>query len=287
MSFTAFKIAHKAVKTVFDHHDKLVLSSYDTTATWEAIKKHFNIETRYDLLDHCYAKFDKAYFASLCEKLSHLASDGDELCLHLFEDAGIFLAKATAALLPNVSDKLLTKNNLNIVCVGSVWKSWPLLQNGFNTEIAKSTYKFGLNLITLTQAMAIGAAYLAADSINYDLPRDYSHNYDIFQHIPPNDTVKTNGTHTNGTYTNGNSVAAKKIQTNGSLTNGKYTNGTTNGKSNGVSNGKSNGTTNGATNGSTNGATTNGKYTNGIQAKKTGLKTSANGSPNTILVQDG
>lgn len=159
-SISAFRIAHKAVKIVFDHEDKLVLSPYDTSATWEQIKKHFNIETRCDLLDHCYAKFDKAYFASLCEKLSHLASAGDKLCLHIFKDAGIFLAKATMALLPNVSDKLLTKNNLNIVCVGSVWKSWSLLQDGFKTEISKATNKFGLNLITLTQAMAIGAAYL-------------------------------------------------------------------------------------------------------------------------------
>lgn len=239
---------------------------------WEQVKKHFQVETRYDLLEHCYSKFDKAFFASLCEKLSHLAVDGDELCKHLFEDAGRYLAKATLALLPNVSDKLLNKGNLNIVCVGSVWKSWPLLKLGFSTEMMKGTQKFGINLITLTQAMAIGAAYLAADSINYDLPRDYSHNYDIFHHFSPNDVAKTNGVHTNatnGTYTNG--VAAKKIQTNGSLTNGtNYTNGTTNGN-------KTNSTSNGST---------NGKYTNGVQAKK-GLKAQSNSSPNTILVQDG
>ncbi|XP_031632696.1 N-acetyl-D-glucosamine kinase isoform X1 [Contarinia nasturtii] len=267
----AFKIAHKATKIVFDHEDKLVLSPYDTSAVWQQIKKHFNIETRHDLLDHCYAKFDKAHFASLCEKLSNLASAGDELCIHLFEDAGCFLAKATMSLLPNVSDKLLTNNNLNIVCVGSVWKSWNLLKTGFSNEIAKATNKFGLNLIILTQAMAIGAAYLAADSINFDLPRNYSHNYDIFQYIPPNNGIKTNGVHTNGTYTNGNS--AKKIFTNGSLTNGK-SNRTTNGKTNGTTNGKSNGTT-------------NAKYTNGTIQTKKGLKTQTNASPNTILVQDG
>lgn len=246
------------------------------------MKKHFNIETRYDLLDHCYAKFDKAHFASLCEKLSNLASAGDELCIHLFEDAGCYLAKATMSLLPNVSDKLLTNNNLNIVCVGSVWKSWNLLKAGFSKEIVKATNKFGLNLIILTQAMAIGAAYLAADSINFDLPRDYSHNYDIFQYFPPNNANKTNGVYTNGTngtngmYTNGN---AKKIYTNGSLSNGtsngtNHTNGKCNGTSNGTSNGKSNGTT-------------NGKYTNGLNNNKKGLKTQTNASPNTILVQDG
>lgn len=230
---------------------------YDTSAVWEQVKKHFQIETRYDLLDHCYAKFDKAFFASLCEKLSHLASKGDQLSLHLFEDAGRYLAKATTALLPHVSDELLHNGNLNIVCVGSVWKSWSLLKDGYSKEVAKSTHKFGLNLITLTQAMAIGAAYLAADSIKFDLPRNYSHNYDTFQQFKPNSgTNKTNGTHTNG-------IEAKKEQTNGKLTNGK--NHTNENKSNGTSNGKN---------------------TNGIQAKK-GLKTKSNASPNTILVQDG
>lgn len=253
----AWWIAHRAVKTCFDHEDKLHLCPYDTSAVWEQVKKHFQIETRYDLLDHCYAKFDKAFFASLCEKLSHLASKGDQLSLHLFEDAGRYLAKATTALLPHVSDELLHNGNLNIVCVGSVWKSWNLLKDGYSKEVAKSTHKFGLNLITLTQAMAIGAAYLAADSIKFDLPRNYSHNYDTFQQFKPNNgTNKANGTHTNG-------IEAKKEQTNGKLTNGK--NHTNEIKSN---------------------STSNGKNTNGIQVKK-GLKTKSNASPNTILVQDG
>lgn len=250
--FSAWWIAHRAIKTVFDHDDKLVLSQYDTTAVWEAIKKHFQIQTRYDLLDHCYAKFDKAFFASLCEKLSHLAAKGDELSLHLFEDAGRYLAKATAALLPHVSNGLLTNNKLNIVCVGSVWKSWQYLKTGYSNEIAKSTNKFGLNLITLTQAMAIGAVYLAADSINYRLPRDYSHNFDIFQYFPPND-AKTNGIHTNG-------VESKKIS-NGNLTNGAiHTNGKT---------------------------PNNTKLTNGTQTKKGHKETNGTATPNAILVQDG
>lgn len=249
------------------------------------MKKHFNIATRYDLLEHCYSKFDKAFFASLCEKLSHLATNGDELCLHLFEEAGRYLARAKMALLPNVCDKLLINGNLNVVCVGSVWKSWNLLKDGFSKELAKSTNKFGVNLITLTQATAIGAAYLAADSIEYDLPRDYNNNYDIFHHFEANNPITTNATYTNG-------IGPKKIQTNGNMSNGsKYTNGITtngiktNGTTNGTTNGKTNGKTNGTQNGTSNG-TTNGKHTNGTQTKK-GLKAKANASPSEIMVQDG
>lgn len=245
------------------------MSPYDTSIVWEQVKKHFKIETRYDLLDHCYAKFDKAFFASLCVSLSETAQKGDALSLHLFEEAGRYLAKATAALLPHVSDKLLTKGNLNVVCVGSVWKSWKLLQDGFTNEIAKSTnHKFGLNLITLTQATAIGAAYLGVDSINYKLPRDYSHNYDIFHHFPSTVFAKTNGT-TNG-------VGTKQ-------TNGNVSNGSTNGKLNGTSNRLTNGNKNG-TNIPSNGV--NGKHTNGTKAKK-GMKSCDNNSPNAIIVQDG
>lgn len=225
------------------------LSPYDTTAVWGQIKKHFNIETRYDLLDHCYAKFEKAFFANLCEKLSHLASEGDPLAIHLFEEAGRYLAKATAALLPHVSDELLVKNSLNIVCVGSVFKSWKLLKDGFSKEIAKSQNTFGLNLISLTQAMAIGAVYLGSDAIDFKLPRDYAHNYDVFQHFTPNVVAKTNGTHTNG-----NDTAAKTVPNGDRLMNG------------------SNHTT---TNGNT--------LTNGTQTKK-GLK--PNPTPSAILIQE-
>lgn len=245
---SAWWIAHRAVKICFDHEDKLNLSPYDTSAVWEQIQKHFNIETRYDLLDHCYAKFEKAFFANLCEKLSHLASKGDPLAMHLFDDAGRYLAKATGALLPHVSNDLLVKNNLNIVCVGSVWKSWKLLKDGFSKEIAKSTNKFGLNLITLTQAMAIGAVYLAADAIDFKLPRDYSHNYDIFQYFPPNTVATTNGSHTNG-----NAKIAQTMHNGDRLQNGL------------------------------NHAKTNGKtHTNGTQTKN-GLQ--PNSTPNAILVQ--
>lgn len=246
----AWWIAHKAVKACFDHEDKLELCPYDTSAVWEQVKKHFEIETRYDLLDHCYAKFEKAFFASLCVKLSQIAGEGDALSLHLFDEAGRYLAKATQALLPNVSEKLLKNGTLNIVCVGSVWKSWHLLKNGFTKEIANAKCSFGLNLITLTQAMAIGAAYIGADSIKFDLPRNYSHNYEVFQYFPPNDGKPT----TNGTATNG--ILGKKCQCKGSpLTNGS--------------------------------PTTNGVHTNGTLNGKKMLKATTNGSPSPILVQDG
>lgn len=126
---------------------------------------------------------------------------------HLFDDAGRYLAKATAALLPHVSNELLIEN-----------------------EIAKSSNNFGLKLISLTQAMAFGAVYLAADAINFKLPRDYSHNYDVFQHFTPNIApAKANGAHTNGNGTTAKSALNGDRSLNGSIQRKATTNGKTNG----------------------------------------------------------
>ena len=217
---SAWWISHKAMKTVFDDVDGLVKSPYDTATVWELIKTHFNVETRFDLLDHCYANFDKAFYAGLCAKLAAAGRNGDALCRHLFEEAGRYLARATLALLPKVSPKLVYDGTFNIVCVGSVWKSWDLLKAGYLKEIVKGDFTFGLNLIQLTQAMALGAVYIAADSIKFNLPRNYSNNYEIFHYYhktkaaycETNSTTQTNGVLTNGTHTNGT-----------------HTNGTTNG----------------------------------------------------------
>lgn len=211
-----------------------MVSPHDTSAVWAQIQLHFNIETRYDLLDHCYAKFDKAYFASLCAKIAELADKGDPLAVQLFREAGRFLAKATVALLPNVHRDLLTKNCLNVVCVGSVWKSWRWLKAGYANEIAGYTCPFGLNLITLTQPMAIGAVYVAADFIKFDLPRDYSHNYEVFHHIPAHGDrppAKTNGLHLNG-------LANGKVCNGATKLNGEHLANGTGQRANGITNGE-------------------------------------------------
>lgn len=180
--FLAWWISHRAVKTVFDDEDNLNKSPHDTSVVWQKIQEHFNVQTRLDLLDHCYAHFDKAFYASLCAKLAQAAENGDALSMHLFDEAGRYLAKATLALLPEVSKDLIIDGSFNVVCVGSVWKSWHLLKNGYTKEIAKRNFAHGLNLVHLTEAMAVGATYLAADAINYNLPRDYTKNFEIFHH---------------------------------------------------------------------------------------------------------
>lgn len=78
------------------------------------------------------------------------------------------------------------------MCVGSVWLSWDLLKQGFLKELDCSNVKFGLNLKRLTEKMAFGAVYLAADTIDYDLPRDYTKNYEIFHCYQQKKTMNGN-----------------------------------------------------------------------------------------------
>lgn len=182
--------------------DGLNKSVFDTKIVWQKIKNHFNIESQHDLLDHCYAKFDKAFFASLCASLSEAANQGDELCVHLFTEAGRFLAKSACALLPKVSNELLVDGEFSVVCVGSVWKSWHLLEPGFSKEINTTEHRFGLKMLRLTQSMAIGATYIAADAIKFNLPRNYANNYKIFHRYGRSTIPQTNGKMNNG-QTNG------------------------------------------------------------------------------------
>lgn len=63
---------------------------------------HEYLYCRFDLLDHCYTKFDKCHFAGLCKLLAKAAVQGDRLSQWLFKEAGHVLARHIAALLPHV-----------------------------------------------------------------------------------------------------------------------------------------------------------------------------------------
>lgn len=146
------------------------------------IKSHFGIETRSDMLEHCYASFQKSFYARLCQKMSVAANNGDELCQKIFIDAGRQLGKMIVALLPRVDPKLTDTGHLSIICVGSVWLSWELLKPGFIKELNQHEIPFELRLLKLKPnvSMAVGAFYMASDSVDLPVPRDYSQNYEIF-----------------------------------------------------------------------------------------------------------
>lgn len=170
------------IKAVFDHEDNLEKCEFDTSTAWDMIKSHFNVEHRRDLLEYCYASFQKNFYARLCQKMAVAASNGDELCQKIFNEAGQKLAKMICALLPRVDQELIETGHLSIICVGSVWLSFELLQSGFMKELSRHKIPFELRLLKLKPnvSMAVGAYLMAADSVDFPMPRDYSQNYEIF-----------------------------------------------------------------------------------------------------------
>ncbi|XP_068155015.1 N-acetyl-D-glucosamine kinase [Drosophila tropicalis] len=190
---SAWYISHRAVKVVFDDMDNFVKSPAPVDKTWTLIKEHFSIETRYDLLTHCYAKFDKPFFANLCKKLAQNAEQGDQLALGLFREAGVHLARMIASLLPNVHKDLVESGDLSVVCVGSVWSSWDLLQEAFNKELSKQSIDYNLKLVRITKSSAYGACYLGADNANFDLPRNYADNFTVLHTVESSKTKGQNG----------------------------------------------------------------------------------------------
>lgn len=217
---SGFGIAHRAMKVVFDDKDNLETPPFNTDKVWSLIREHFSVKTRLDLLDHCYAKFDKSFFAMLCLKLAKAAHEGDEMSMKLFSDAGRSIAKSIIAMLPNVHPDLIEDGVCTVVCVGSVWKSYDLLKAGFCKEMDSHKIGFDLRFIQLTSSMALGAVYLAADDTDMVLPRDYTKNYSIF-------------------YTYNKNVSAVK------MANGSIVNRITSSTANGITNGKEHSGTNG------------------------------------------
>lgn len=185
--FPAFWIAHRAVKIVLDDQDKLAPAPYPTDTIWAEIKNHFNVETQTELFVHYYNNFNKSFIASLCLRLSKLAKQGDPLALHIFTEAGKYLARAIQALYPNADEILLSREGgLHVVCVGSVWLSFNLLQEGFVKQLQTTPQIKEISLLHLNVSGAVGAAYLASDHANLNIPKNYKENYSVFYNYKAN-----------------------------------------------------------------------------------------------------
>ena len=142
-----------------------------------------------------------AHAAHLRFPSSAVAHEGDAFSCALFTDAGRELGSMARTLAPRLLPADVNDvTNLRIVCVGSVWKSWSLMQDGF---IATATQPFAphgptyiyaaadtaaraarkaatpgriasFQLLRLKESSAVGAAWKGATDAGVDLPVDFS-----------------------------------------------------------------------------------------------------------------
>ncbi|CAG9770878.1 unnamed protein product [Ceutorhynchus assimilis] len=178
---SAWDIARKAIKYCFDDLDNFEPAPYSIDNLWNLVQKFFNIKQQTGILDYIYKDFDKSRIALMCKSVADLAREGDALSSHIFQQAGRDLAKSIAAVAGKASKELTNRDGgLHVICVGSVWLSWDLLQCGFTSFLQKNTSMKKLTLLRLKTEMGVGAAYMAADRLNLKLERDYSKNYQVF-----------------------------------------------------------------------------------------------------------
>jgi N-acetylglucosamine kinase len=188
---SAYFIASRVITGVFRALDNYAEHSTEPRAIPDVKKAHdlmleyFGISDKDGMLDVFYKHFDKAKIAGFTKALAEAATNTrDEFCREAFYSAGIHLGSMARTLAPRLRQKS-SKNgdvdNVAIVCVGSVWKSWPLLSQGF-IEAATAPFAdvFGsghiksFRLLQLTETSAVGAAWKGAQLIKHDLPLKFS-----------------------------------------------------------------------------------------------------------------
>jgi len=177
----AYFVAMRAVKMYLDHVDNMFEPPYDITKVKDVILTYFDIKDHFGILAYTYDDFTKDKFAGLCSKIAEEANNGDKLSNWLFIENGKWLAKHVVALCPKMSPELLS-NGLPIVCVGSVWKSWALMEKGFMGELKENAqgHLTHFSLIQLKVPMSIGACYLASDRAQIKINKAYNDNSTVF-----------------------------------------------------------------------------------------------------------
>jgi len=182
----AYWISHFCIKKLFDAMDNLIPTNLDTSHVHRIMYDYFHVTDQKGMLKHLYSEFKKDVIAGMCVELAKCArTTQDPLCRSAFRAAGRFLALHILALLPNADKALFSADaGLKVVCTGSLWKSWDLMEDGF-VEGLDSCNHSGvkinkLTLLTLNRPAAYGAVYLGAKKAGCYLPVDFAKNATVF-----------------------------------------------------------------------------------------------------------
>lgn len=190
---SAYWIAWRAYKTLLDNNDNYEISLHDTKRLEQVICRHFDIKSVNDVAK-IYQENSKKKFASLSKELYKSTKErNDEAINDIFKQAGRLLARKIVALLPRANKETL-EAGLNIICVGSVFNSWNLLEPGFISVLSRHLQNF--RLLRLKCSSAFGAAKLAARHVQTDLPLEDTTEL-LYAYSATTDGYLANGHHVN------------------------------------------------------------------------------------------
>jgi N-acetylglucosamine kinase len=202
---SAYWIAWKAYKTLLDDNDSFNIAPYETKRLREVLCNHFEIANEHQV-GYFYRNPDKQKFASLSRELyKSTKAKKDEAIDDIFRQAGRMLAKKIVALLPKADEETL-EAGLNIICVGSVFNSWDLLEPGFVELLSGHLNNF--RLLKLKCSSSYGAAKLAAKHVNFDLQLHDTTEL-LFAYSATADGYLANGQHFNVKRINGHNGNSK------------------------------------------------------------------------------
>eukprot|EP01135_Chromosphaera_perkinsii_P002169 Nk52_evm4s218 gene=Nk52_evmTU4s218 len=173
---SGFYAALQAIKCIYYKEDNFSETEddewlhLDTAYLKEQLFKYFEISSLHAIIPTIYSQFDKRYVAGFIMCVINGAKKDDLLSLKILQHTGFLLGRHARAVSGKVSGILLEGGSdqdlpgLQIICVGSLWKSWKFLKDGFleGCEPSKSFPK-GFHLVCPMSNASIGAARVGAE----------------------------------------------------------------------------------------------------------------------------
>ncbi|CAL8095043.1 unnamed protein product [Calicophoron daubneyi] len=190
---SAFWVAHQAVMCFIKIKEGYFYTPYSTKKLEKTITQYFGIEHHHELLPFFSEKFDKTFTAALCKELAKVAQEGDMFCRQLFFDAGQQLGRhVSVAMRYAEKEGLMKPEGLDVICCGSLFKSWHLVEAGFRAGLkprsATDVFHGRIFLRQLMVSAAYGAAIVAAKLIcDVNIPRPSDATSPICELIVPED----------------------------------------------------------------------------------------------------
>ncbi|KAJ3433214.1 badf type atpase domain-containing protein [Anaeramoeba flamelloides] len=139
---------------------------YDISTLKDLMFRYFKISSIKEFMPLFYSTFNKSNIAGFTKEIAQAANNNDPLAQYCFKRAGYYLA----SLLKSVYRQYLEDNpkprSLNLLGVGSMWKSWEYISPNFVNNLDNIPFTFH----TLKDTSAIGAASFVARKVGIEIP---------------------------------------------------------------------------------------------------------------------